>query len=136
MKRFSTITISVDTKEKLKQLRLTAGETYENIILRLLSPKIGLGIGEARYQLQSKKYPIILDIIMDWDDKDINMYYVDDGCMVDEVPTKEFDTEELTNGWDELKTFVADGKVLGSFCAILDVDERMDLNDYVLVRLA
>lgn len=136
---FTTIRVSNKTKERLRALRLTEGESFENIIIRLMESKIGKLPGVIRYKISSKDYPFSIEYIIDWDSESKNLYFLDgDENKYTSVPTENITIgkgDKLYEPWLGFKKFVDGLDNLIGMSAVLEAGESIDVIVGVLKRL-
>ena len=136
---FTTIRVSNKTKERLRALRLTEGESFENIIIRLMESKIGKLPGVIRYKISSKDYPLSVEYIIDWDSASKNIYFLDgDDNKYASVPTENItfnEDDKLYESWLRFKEFVDGLDNLIGMSAVLEAGESIDVGLGVLKRL-
>lgn len=128
MRNQSSIQVSIETKHRLKGLKLTQTETYENIILRLLDVK--LDGREIDYQIIDNNSNNTLKVKVDWGKPSENiLYYHNDDKLHSSLP-------DPIN--DSCKIFYENIKQLDNLInilAVLDEDEEINAGEVNLRRL-
>jgi len=128
MRNQSSIQVSIETKHRLKGLKLTQTETYENILLRLLDVK--LEGREIDYLIKDNNSNNTLKVKVDWGKSSENiLYYHNDGELDHDLP-------EPIN--DSCKIFYENIKNLDNLInilAVLDEDEEINAGEVNLKRL-
>lgn len=137
--KFTTIRVSTKTKENLRALRLTEGESYENIIIRLMESKIGK-LETIRYRLSSKDYPFSVDYLIDWGSESKNLCFLDgDDNEYNEVPLENLSfgkDDKLYPPWLQFKDYVEGLDNLVRISSVLEFDDTLDVGFGVLRRLS
>lgn len=128
MRNQSSIQVSIETKHRLKGLKLTQTETYENILLRLLDVK--LDGREIDYLIKDNNSRNTLKVKVDWGKTSENiLYYHDDDTLDLNLP-------EPHN--DSCKKFYENIKSLDNLInilAVLDENEQINAGEVNLERL-
>ena len=135
MAKISTIRLSERTKARLRALRVSPGESYENVILRLLETKIGAE--QAEYVLYKEDCDNCwVKLVIDWNAPDKSIEFLSrDGVLVSGVPLYNFEDAGVQLAWNMFKEDVEDLDNLYSMCAILDEGQILHLGDICLRRL-
>ena len=134
-RNFTSIQISKETRDRLKELALAPNESYENILVRLLDTK--LDGKQVEYLLQNNDCDCNLKGMVDWglNDECIK-YYTKDGEEIDTVPPYVFeDNPEFQKKWDSFKEAIEGLENLISILRILDGGDSVRVGDLVLSRL-
>lgn len=99
----STIQISENTKEELKKLAFTPGESYENIIIRLLE-KQGVEKMETirSFKIETSEFNIQLEMESMNDEIGEIRFYHENGEYNTQFPSMSFQDSETQSSWDNL----------------------------------
>lgn len=125
---YSTIQVSKATKSRLKALKLTPSESYENIIVRLLD--VRLDGRELFYRIDSKDKRFSLRCSVDWGSDDCNILFYDNfGGVFTEPPMLDVD------GWGVFLEEVNGLDNLVNILAILDEGDSIRANGLLLTRV-
>lgn len=128
-KHYTTIQISQGTKEKLLSLKLTPGETYENILLRMLF--LNLGNREIMYEVSHND--IKVKVIVDWGGDFANIKFLDD------EGNWKYNFHKLESMSDEeflfFKNIFEHSNLLSNF-SVLSFDESIPFGDVLLKRIS
>ena len=76
MMKHTTMRITQETKNRIKDLAYTPSESLENILIRLLESKCGLS--EVFYLIKTASNEFQLMISVDWGDAKRNLYFYDE----------------------------------------------------------
>lgn len=136
VKNFSSIQLSVETKQKLKALALTENESYENIICRLLEKEIGILPREIKYNIRSKDYPFGVDFVVDWESPVANLTFLDgDGERFNHVPIGNLPyVDDYPDEWVLFREWVDGLDNLLEWVSILESGAEVDVVRGVLKR--
>lgn len=123
-RNYTSIQVSKETRDQLKELGLTPNESYENILKRLLEGKTSGK--EVEYILQDVNADCNVKAVVDWGASTENQcvkYYDKDGNCVERVPQYIFDDKDFQVKWDE---FLRDVEGLDNLINILSILESGD----------
>lgn len=127
MRNQSSIQVSIETKHRLKGLKLTQTETYENILVRLLDVK--LDGREIYYLIRDNNSDNTLKVKVDWSKPSENILYYHndelDSCLPEPVDNSCKTFYENINKLDNLINILA----------VLDEDEEINAGEVNLKRL-
>lgn len=134
-RNFTSIQISKETRDRLKELALAPSESYENILVRLLDTK--LEGKEVEYLLQNGDCDCNLKGKVNWGvNEETIKYYTKDGDEIDTVPPYVFEgNPEFQKKWDNFKDAIESLENLISILRILDGGDSVRVGDLVLSRL-
>ena len=128
MRNQSSIQVSSTTKNRLKGLKLTRTETYENIIVRLLDVK--LDGREIDYLIKDNNSDNQLKIKVDWGKTSENIfYYHEDGVLEEFLPDP--DSSDCEVFYDNILGL----DNLINILAVLDDGEEINAGEINLERL-
>lgn len=135
MTKITTIRLSNSTKQRLNSLRYSPGETYENIILRLLESKVGMD--EAQYLLYDTKCDNCwVKFVIDWNIPERNIRYFNRNKeLVDEVPVYNYKDVNEQERWLRFKSSVEALTNIFAMAAILEVGQSLHIGELILKRL-
>lgn len=128
MRNQSSIQVSIETKHRLRGLKLTQTETYENIIMRLLDVK--LDGREIDYIITDNNSDNTLKIKVDWSKTSENILYY-------------HNEEELHSTWPEphdescevFYNYIKGLDNLINILAVLDEHEEINAGEVNIKRL-
>ena len=126
----TNIKISERNKHRLKMLALTPSESYENIILRLLT--VRLGNRNICYNISQDN--VNINCSVNWGSDEINIQWLNDkGKWVTTFPTTFKDVDDEV--WLDFRNNVLTRKSLVSNLSVLDYDEEIVFGNLLLKRI-
>ena len=129
-KDYTNIKISERNKHRLKMLALTPSESYENIILRLLT--VRLGNRNICYNISQDN--VNINCSVNWGSDEINIQWLNDkGKWVTTFPTTFKDVDDEV--WLDFRNNVLTRKSLVSNLSVLDYDEEIVFGNLLLKRI-
>lgn len=134
-RNYTSIQVSKETRDRLKELGLAPNESYENILVRLLDGK--LGGREVEYVLQDKDAECNVKAVIDWgmpSESQSVKFYDKDGNCTENVPLYTFDDKDFQVKWDNFREAVESLENIISILAILESGESIRAGDLVLSR--
>ena len=134
-RNYTSIQVSKETRDRLKELGLAPNESYENILVRLLDGK--LGGREVEYVLQDKDAECNVKAVIDWGAPTENQsvkFYDKDGNCTENVPLYTFDDKDFQMKWDNFREAIESLENIVSILAILESGESIRAGDLVLSR--
>jgi hypothetical protein len=135
-RNFTSIQVSKETRDRLKDLALAPNESYENILIRLLDMK--LTGNEVEYLLQNEDCDCNLKSVVDWgmnDEVKSIKYLTKDGEAIDEVPPYVFEDEEFQKKWDSFKDAIESLENIIAILRILDGGDSVRAGNLILSRV-
>lgn len=133
-RNFTSIQISKETRDRLKEIALAPNESYENILVRLLDTKVDGK--EVEYLLQNSECDCNLKGKVNWGVTDECIkYYTKDGEEIDVVPPYVFDDSEFQKKWDSFKDAIESLENIINILRILEGGDSVRVGDLVLSRL-
>ena len=125
--RYSTIQVTNETKHRLKALKLTPKESYENIIIRLLDVRLDGRL--IKYKISSIDKRFTLECSVDWGSDDGSLlFYDDEGGVYDAPPMRNI------SGWDFFVGEIYELDNLVNILAVLEEGDDIRANGLVLSR--
>ena len=134
-RNYTSIQVSKETRDRLKELGLHPSESYENILVRLLDSK--MGNREIEYIMSDATGDCNVKAVVDWGVSDVNQcvkFYDKDGNCTEGMPNYVFDDKDFQVKWDDFVDAVSGLENLVSILAILDDGESISVGDLVLSR--
>lgn len=134
-RNYTSIQVSKETRDQLRELGLTPNESYENILVRLLDSK--MGGREVEYILQDMNADCNVKAVVDWGasaDNQCVKFYDKDGNCSEAMPNYTFDDKDFQVKWDEFKNSVENLQNIMNILAILESGESIRAGDIVLSR--
>lgn len=136
-RNYTSIQISKETRDRIKELALSPNESYENILIRLLESK--LASKEVEYLLQNSSEDCNVKAVVDWndvaDDNPSVKFYDKNGDCSSNVPVYVFDDKDFQLKWDEFRDTIESLENIVSILAVLGDGESISTGDIVLSRL-
>ena len=136
-RNYTSIQVSKETRDRLKELGVHPTESYENILIRLLDSKEEGQ--EVEYILQNAKDGVDCNVkaTVKWTgaDSDCVKFYDKNGNCTDEVPLYSFDDKDFQNEWDEFRDNIEGLDNLLSILGILGEGESIQAGDLVITRV-
>ena len=133
-RNYTSIQISNDTRDKIRELGLTPNETYESILQRMLDSK--LSSREIEYLIRNNDEDCNLKAVVDWGLPEENIKFYDkDGNCRDEIPLYQFDDNDFQMKWDSFVSTVRNLSNLVKILAVLEKGESIRTDDVILSRL-
>lgn len=133
-RNYTSIQVSNDTRDKIRELGLTPNETYESILQRLLESK--LSSREINYLIRNNDEDCNLKAVVDWGLPSENIKFYDkDGNVGEEIPLYQFDDVEFQKKWDSFVNTVHSLDNLVKILAVLEKGESIRTDDVILSRL-
>ena len=134
MKKHTTMRITNETKNRIKDLAYTPSESLENIIIRLLESKCG--VSEIYYLIKSTTNEFQLKISVDWGDSRENLYYYDEKNNKFSNPPKLNTEDKLQQEkYDSFLEKILDIPNIHSMLMILSEGEYIRAGDLIIERL-
>ena len=134
MKKHTTMRITNETKNRIKDLAYTPSESLENIIIRLLESKCG--VSEIYYLIKSTTNEFQLKISVDWGDSRENLYYYDEKNNKFSNPPKLNTEDKLQQeSYDSFLEKILDIPNIHSMLMILSEGEYIRAGDLIIERL-
>lgn len=134
-RNFTSIQVSKETRDRLKEMGLTDNESYESILVRLLDGK--MGGREVEYLLQDINGDCNLKAVVDWGVADKNQcvrFYDKNGNCTENVPNYQFDDKDFQDKWDRFTDMIMALDNIVNILAILESGESIRAGDIVLSR--
>ena len=125
--RYSTIQVTNETKHRLKALKLTPKESYENIIIRLLDVRLDGRL--IKYKISSIDKRFTLECSVDWVSDDGSLLFYDDEVGVYDAPPM-----RNISGWDFFVGEIYELDNLVNILAVLEEGDDIRANGLVLSR--
>lgn len=135
-RNFTSIQISKETRDRLKELGMHPNESYENILVRLLDGK--MEGREVEYILQDKNAECNVKAVVDWGVGEANQcvkFYDKNGNCSENVPLYTFDDKEFQVKWDSFRDMIESLENIISILAILESGESIQAGDLVMTRV-
>lgn len=133
-RNFTSIQISKETRDRIKDLALAPNESYENIIVRLLDTK--LEGKEVEYLLQNSEGDCNLKGVVNWGaNEECIKYYTKDGEQMDDVPPYVFEDAEFQKKWDSFKDAIEGLENIIAILRILEGGDSVRSDNLILSRL-
>jgi len=132
-RNFTSIQVSKETRDTLRELALTPNESYEQILRRVLESK---GNREIEYLIRNADEDCNLKAVVDWalPDENIKFYDKDGGCNPN-TPLYQFDDTEFQKKWDSFVEAVNSLDNLVKILSVLKVGESIKADNLILSRL-
>ena len=132
-RNFTSIQVSKETRDKIRELALTPNESYEQILRRVLETK---GSREIEYLIHNNEKDCNLKAVVDWalPDENIKFYDKDGGCD-SSIPLYQFDDKDFQVKWDSFIASVSGLDNLVKILSVLKDGESIKADDLILSRL-
>ena len=135
-RNFTSIQISKETRDRLKELGLTSNESYENILVRLLDSK--MGEREVEYVLQDLNQECNVKAVVNWGaspEHQCVKFYDKNGDCTESVPLYKFeDDKDFQIKWDNFREAIESLENLINILSILESGESIRAGDLILSR--
>lgn len=134
-RNYTSIQVSKETRDRIKELGLTANESYENILVRLLDSK--MEGREVEYIFQDYNNDCNVKAVVDWGASDENQcvkFYDKDGNCTENVPFYTFDDKDFQIKWDNFREAIESLENIISILGILESGDSIRAGDLVLSR--
>ena len=133
-RNYTSIQVSKETRDRLKDLGLHPSESYENILCRLLDGK--LGGREIEYILQDLNADCNVKAVVDWglEGNECVKFYDKNGDCSEVVPHYDFKDNGFQLKWDRFREMLEGLDNILSILAILESGESIRAGDLILSR--
>ena len=136
-RNFTSIQVSKETRDRLKELGLHPSESYENILVRLLDSKAEGQ--EVEYIIENAKDDVDCNVkaVVKWtgSEDDCVKYYDKNGNCTENVPNYQFDDKEFQVIWDDFRSAIESLENIVSILGILNSGESIQAGDVILSRI-
>ena len=134
-RNYTSIQVSKETRDRLKELGLHQNESYESILCRVLDSK--MNGREIEYIVQDMSQDCNVKAVVDWgvgEGHQCVKFYDKNGDCYEHVPRYSFDDKDFQDKWDNFRELVEGLDNLLNILAILESGESIRAGDLVLSR--
>lgn len=134
-RNYTSIQVSKETRDQLRELGLTPNESYENILKRLLDSK--MSGREIEYIVQDMSQDCNIKAVVDWGASEHNQcvkFYDKEGNCTESIPQYAFDDKEFQIKWDDFVSAIEGLDNLLNILAVLESGESIQAGNLILSR--
>lgn len=136
-RNYTSIQVSKETRDRIKELGLHPTESYDNILVRLLDSKIEGNTVE--YILQNAKDDVDCNIkaVVNWtgSNEESIKYYDKDGNCTENIPDYKFEDKDFQIVWDDFRDSIENLNNILNILSILESGESIQAGDLILSRV-
>lgn len=132
--KHTTMRITQDTKNRIKDLAYTPSESLENILIRLLESKCGAS--EVFYLIKTASNEFQLRISVDWGCDKKNLYFYDEkNNKFSHPPVMDFQESSQQQRYDEFLETIANIPNIHAMLMVLSEGEYIRAGELLIERL-